>query len=145
MRDQTFLQIVVFGLLVWFTIGAVGLFRTARKWWKGHKTREEILRGVVPVDYQLVIEEAGRVNRILSDGPLDEQQSDGFIIQDSALQNMRQKVGRIRDDGFVVGYTKRGQLSNNPYPTGSGESKQWVRGYCMGRNITDPKPYMDKA
>ena len=145
MNDQILLMVVVFGLLVWFGCGAA---EWAWNWWRAHKTRGEILDGTVSVDYQLVVDEANRVNKVYAEGSLAEQMDEDFSVRESALTRIRENVARIREAGFVIATqattTDRG-LASNPFKRGTGESKQWVRGFCMGRNILDPKPYMDKA
>jgi hypothetical protein len=142
--------VVVLGA-VWFI---TELAEVLLNWRKRRQVRRQIKAGVVPVDYEMVATQAKAMN-----DDVEEKAARGQIVdtptfrQNAAdLHRVRSKVAGIRDKGYVAGSSDKEHkvaveigLGNNPWPKGSGEAKQWVRGYCMGACITDPKQYMYDA
>ena len=124
-------------LAVMVYIGVLGL--RLYKYWCLRRARKDIAAGRVPVDYSQV-------------AIIVREENDSHLGYDVGLYAIRYQVARIRAAGFEVGQQFRGVKTRpefvaavNPHPEGSGEAKQWVRGYCQSANIFDPKPYMDAA
>ncbi|MEE9366025.1 MAG: hypothetical protein V3W44_04985 [Dehalococcoidales bacterium] len=123
----------------WFVATAL----EARRKRELHRQIEE---GEVPVDYSAAIKEVAtdQNNAILGVGFEHESRA-------KDLYGLRMKVAHIRANGydraaddvrnnidFVFG------IGNNPHPQGSGEAKQWARGYCQLTG-TQPKEWMQRA
>jgi hypothetical protein len=140
-----------FGL--WFAFGFISSSIKAYKFLKRRRedrqTDATIAAGKVPVDYDLV---ARRV-RDLND--LDACQ-DAIVPETRArlgqMKRMRETVSIIRLRGYDRALDDRVNsidvdlgLKNNPHEKGSGEAKQWARGYLMGANVRDIKRYIAAA
>ncbi len=110
------------------------------------KLHQQIKEGEVPLDYSKKIKQVATAQNdaILGTGTENETR-----YRD--LTNLRMKVAYIRADGydraaedafnniaFDIG------IGNNPHPNGSGEAKQWARGYCQLTG-TQPKEWMQRA
>lgn len=127
--------------------------------WKRHKKRDlwkHIRENRVPVDYDRVAEavrEANDPGNIVKEakshagvGPPTQRQN----LSD--LKRLRSNVARIRVNGYDRAVSDRENkvefawgVTRTPYPKGTGEAKQWVRGYCIGANVRDIKRYYDAA
>jgi hypothetical protein len=146
------LIIVWMGICLWMLVGFAG---QAWEWYKHHKALEDIMDGRVPVDYGQMEIAQKNVNDCYTDGDLKSQQDEGFLATETAIIRVRESVAKIRYAGYLIGeqaaHEDDGEMlfinvkKCNPFTVGTGESKQWTRGYCMGGNIADPKYYMDKA
>jgi len=109
-------------------------------------------RGEVPADYSIVKTEQEMRNKVDEVGSFAERQSDDHKLRRSSVDSVRQRVAGIRVAGYDAGKLdhKNGMSFEfgvicAPYKKGSGEAKQWVRGYCMGRNVRDIKQYYKEA
>jgi len=149
MKDETLLTIMVLALMVWALLWIAEKIYTG--WWKPRSEwRQVINEGKVPADYSAVGRVAKALNeRVISASVLDSKELEG---NQASLDLLRTRVARIRVAGYdratsdsSIGVRFRIGVARSPHPTGSGEAKQWVRGYCMGANVPDPRPYMDAA
>ncbi len=141
--------ILLRGVLVMGTIWAlIWVAEILWRWHKDRKTAQQIIDGVVPQDYSEISRVAQEMNA------RDDVTQDGMAFRHNANQllRIRNTVALIRVDGYDRAMHDRETriafqigVKNNPHPRHSGEAKQWVRGYCQGCNVANPKPYMDKA
>ncbi len=147
MKDTIMFGVIIFGLIVWVGVYA---YEIGYEWWRKRTINRQIASGVVPVDYSAVIREAAtdRNNEVLAWGaPIDPKRAK----KNADLLSLRTRVAIIRSDGFVAAQAARlkGEMfaqaiSENPYPKGSGEAKQWARGFCQDRGHP-PKSWMERA
>lgn len=138
------------GLIVWIASYVYQIL------YERHRKRvidQQIRDNVVPVDYSAVIREVAtdRNNEVLHQGILSPEQEEKAVN----LERLRWHVAAIR----VLGYDaakraeERGELfafaieTNNPYEKGSGEAKQWARGFCQGfgKGGHPPAGWMERA
>lgn len=133
---------------------AQGLYRIYQ-WLKHSKTSalvtvlEESDGGLIPRNYSRKMKAALEEVNALASTPSTVEQAESARYKFERLKAIRVTVARIMDQGFAAGMRDRDNAvfneKANPYPRGSGAAQQWVRGYCMGQNVTDPKPYMEAA
>ncbi len=143
----TVMDFMMFGLLAIGLVGFAGWFIAVLL--EARRKRElyrKIRYGEVPVDYSAAIREVAtdQNNAILKTGFDDEG-----LSQD--LYSIRTKVAYIRANGYdqakddvINGISMVFGIADCPHPKGSGEAKQWVRGYCQATG-TQPKEWMDRA
>lgn len=150
MNDSILIPLVVGLLAIWFL---TGLAEKGYKWWKGRAKRaalKSIEKYEVPTDYNQV----GLIQEDVNKRQLDATEA-GQVVSATALEGkisqVRQKVSRIRYGGYVFGEEAKLNrvdfdigVEQHKYEKGSGEAKQWVRGYCMAFGV-QPKKWMDKA
>ena len=127
--------------------GAVGLV-IYNIWleYRRRKLTQQIRDNIVPVDYDQVAKRAREMNDQIELGNPD------FRKNTNDLRRLRENVAIIRLDGFdrAVSDAFKGLkftlgVSATPHPKGSGEAKQWVRGYCQGANVSDIERYYRAA
>lgn len=114
--------------------------------YKRQKLTDQIRKGEVPVDYSQVAKRSQEMNNQIELG------NPNFRKNINDLTHLRVKVGHIRLRGYDRAVADRDKglkftagVKATPYPKGSGEAKQWVRGYCQGANVRDVKRYYDSA
>jgi hypothetical protein len=152
--------IVVSLLAVW---AAVGLYDYGRKfalWYRARKAKRtaqrEIDSGSVPVDYDQVAElvrDANNAEDASSPDFAGIVPSPEIRKRLNTLNSMRHRVAVLRGQGFDKGSDHKANgmtdvelgLQSNPHDKGTGEAKQWARGYLMAQSIRDIKPWIDKA
>jgi len=151
LNDNIFLSIVMIGLGLWASVYVVEYALKGWRWFKQRMDIEELIdTGDVPADYGVIEREQERLNKI-DEGNLDPTHEATREIR-VAVHAARQKVAHVRFAGFKIGEQDqhagtsfaRGVISG-PFKKGSGEAKQWVRGYCMARNVLDIKQYYRDA
>ncbi len=122
------------------------------KWFKHRQAMKKVDAGEIPADYENVGEEQKRLNAVDSGGVFKKHMGLKHRHRSMVISSIREQVAQVRYAGYLVG--EKDQLSGmlmgsvvtgNPHVTGSGAAKQWARGYCMARNVTDIKQYMDTA
>lgn len=108
---------------------------------------QQIMDGVVPVDYSNVVREFATQQNVEACGFTTAAQEHRI----NRLQALRMKVAHIRVEGFDAARQARvGKvlfetgISANPYEKGSGEAKQWARGFCQ-EACHPPKAWMERA
>ena len=108
-----------------------------------------INEGTVPRDYSRKMKAAMEEVNSIQQFATDFRDSERAIGRLEALKALRTTVAHIRQDGYVRGEAHRHKGIFNPgscpHRKGSGTAQQWVRGYCQGANVLDPKPYIDEA
>lgn len=141
--DTIMYTIIGFGVAMWIAWVIIGTILEARR---KRELYRQIEVGEVPVDYSAAIKEVATEQgaSILLTGFENEGRSVDLL-------NLRTKVAYIRADGYdrAVEDADRGEcfgcgIENNPHPQGSGEAKQWARGYCQ-LSGTHPKEWMERA
>lgn len=144
MEDRIMFGIVIFGFVVWVAVYAYEIWFE----WKRKKVlTQQIAAGIVPVDYSSMVREfATKQNNEAMGFPTSEQET-----MFGALRALREKVGLIRAQGFDAARAAREKgeffaqaISENPYEKGSGEAKQWARGFCQDGGHP-PKAWMERA
>jgi len=151
MNDQLMLSTVVFFVAIWLMFGFWAIYVWVRDWLRHENAITKMVdKGEVPADYSHVEIEQKILNKRDEVGEIDIDYEDD--VRRNALDGVRLKVAHIRDAGFVIGQQDQRDdipfkdgVRATPFKQGSGEAKQWVRGYCMGRNVIDIKPYYDAA
>jgi len=147
MRDLTMWNLIMAGAVGLIMAGAVGyIVYTLWLEYKRRKLSDQIRKGEVPVDYSQVAKRSQELNNQVELG------NPTFRQNVNDLTHLRERVGLIRLSGYDRAISDRNKglkfsvgVAATPYPKGSGEAKQWVRGYCQGRNVRPPGPYMRKA
>ena len=124
----------------------------AYRWFKHRKAMAKVDAGEIPVDYAAVGKEQRRLNQVDESGPMSKRLGVAHEARLSTIESIRELVAEVRYAGYLRGEEDQWHkvafaagVRSNPHVTGSGAAQQWVRGYCMGRNVLDPKPYMDVA
>ena len=127
---------------------------------KHRRINKQIAAGIVPVDYKevaRVVQELNSSESVKREAlELEGLNPPKIRKRLGDLKRIRTRVAYIRDAGYCVGERQRHQkdpievgLRENPFEKGTGESKQWVRGYCMGfsspGNIVHPGEWMKRA
>ena len=149
MNDSLLIVVLVLGG-AWLAIGLWDWAGVLYRWYKRRQATKGILAGKVPAGYGVIKTEQERLNKIDEAGGLAQSPKDRRIA--SCLRGIRERVSHIRYAGYVAG--ENDQFAGLPFDTGvkgtphkkgSGEAKQWVRGYCMARNVTDIKQYYRAA
>ena len=133
--------------------GPDGLWAKIRDYIRHERAVDKMVdKGEVPADYNVVKVEQEMLNKVDEKRSFKERISEDTEIRHGAIERVRLKVAHIREAGFVVGQRHQAEevpfeegVKGTPFKQGSGEAKQWVRGYCMGRNVIDIKPYYDAA
>ncbi len=135
----------------WLALGIIGWGTRVYQWLKHKRAVQEIIdTGRVPADYGIVEREQRRLNRIdeAATDPLHKDTAD----QRRAIADVRTAVAHIRFAGYTIGeQDQRAEVAfetgvrSAPFKRGTGEAKQWVRGYCMGRGVLDIKQYFNEA
>ncbi len=147
MKDTIMFGVITSGMVVWAGVYAYEIWY---RWWRKRIITKQIADGIVPVDYSAAIREAAtdRNNEVLAGGSLTDPVRDQRTAE---LLSMRTRVGLIRAEGFDAAREARGNkrsfamaISDNPYPRGSGEAKQWARGFCQDGGHP-PKEWMERA
>lgn len=110
------------------------------------KLNQQIRDCVVPVDYNSIAEVARQQNESVlhpTQGPQDVSFGD--------LLALRTRVAYIRVEGYDTAKDEKAKgtlfidaIEQNPYTKGSGEAKQWARGFCQAHG-TQPKGWMELA
>ena len=141
MTDDTVIKVLITCLLAYV---AVVVFQGVLKvvtWVKTYRARKAVQRGEIPPNYSAGIKSAQ-----------EEANSRPDDSGHSALVSIREKVGLIRLEGYLRGETDEADsfpfkygVAATPYKKGSGEAKQWTRGYCQARNVMAIKKYIDRA
>lgn len=146
--DKTFLASVAVMLAIW---GLVGLTGWLIKIYKKRVLWQNIEDNVVPVDYDQV---ADAVREMNSPDMILREAMDRPQVRHNLgnLQRLRTHVSIIRSDGYDRAVSDQltrigfeAGVTSGPFKKGTGEAKQWVRGYCMGANVTDIKRYYRAA
>ncbi len=143
MNDKLLFIIVSAGLVIW---AAIMLGELVLKWYRMQRDVKGLFKGDIPVQYEKALKTAQeRVNS-------SNQTSDHDAAMYAKLQDVRESVAHVRYAGYLAGERDhvldrsfRLGVRMNPHRPKTGASRQWVRGYCMARNVLDPKPYMDQA
>ena len=141
MDDQLLFIIVAAGLTAWCF---VWLIEKVFNWYRKRRDVKTLFAGDIPVKYEETVKTA---QQLVNDGKLSDD-----VEMFTKLQDVRESVAHIRYQGYLAG-ERDGALGRpfetgvriNPHKPHTGASRQWVRGYCMGRNVIDIKPYMDQA
>jgi hypothetical protein len=149
MNDRTLFIVVGIGLAAYVLTVLIENGLKAYHWIKHQRAMEQVDDFIVPEDYNAVSVEAARLNCLIEQGSLTSPKN---IRREQAIIRIREKVARIRMAGYVRGEAEQANgvpfsvgVAANPHKPGSGTAKQWVRGYCQARNVTNPKPYVDAA
>ena len=141
--DTIMFGLIAAGVLGWIGLAIAGYVNEKRR---KRELYRQIEYGEVPVDYSAAIKEVATEQgaSILLTGFENESRSKDLL-------DLRTKVARIRADGYdcakedeVQGGTFRQGIEDNPWPNGSGEAKQWARGYCQAYGAP-PKEWMRRA
>jgi len=150
MGDRTMFMVIGVCLSAYIAVVLVQAGYKIYDWLKHRKAREQIHDFVIPPDYSEVEYQQKRINKIDESGSIAKR-----TAEDSnrvAVQRIRMHTARIREAGFIAAGLdqRRGVkfddgVKGSPYPKGSGEAKQWVRGYCMGYNVMDIAKYYEEA
>ena len=147
MNDSIVIPVVTFLFGVWGSLWVLGVvLELLRK----RRLRKDIREGTIPVDSDQISEAVQEMN---AEDSFDKDLPPPHLRHNlSNLKRIRSDVATIRLDGYSRGVIDYGLkisfdvgVRANPHPPGTGAAKQWVRGYCMGTNVINPKPYMDKA
>lgn len=116
--------------------------------WRLRKAANQVIRGEIPVNYNLVDDLQRQINDDDEGGKnlMADDREEGSLT--NGLRIVRFSVAQIRVIGFdqaLLDYdlliAPDDGVKKNPYDAGSGQAKQWVRGYCMGAGIP-PKELM---
>lgn len=153
MSDQLLLQVIGFCIGAYILVLLIQLGIKIRDYIRHERAVDKMVdKGEVPADYNVVKVEQEMLNKVDEKGSFKERISEDTEIRHGAIERVRLKVAHIREAGFVVGQRHQAEevpfeegVKGTPFKQGSGEAKQWVRGYCMGRNVIDIKPYYDAA
>lgn len=151
MNEKTLLIVIMVIAGFWLTLGAIDWGLRLYRWHQHKKAVQEIIdTGRVPADYGVVKREQNRLNRIdeAATDPLHKDTAD----QRRAIADVRIAVAHIRFAGYVIGEQDHAAkiafeigVTQTPFKRGTGEAKQWVRGYCQGRNVLDIQQYYNEA
>ena len=143
----TTMDLIMFGMLAIGGVGFLGwIIATILERRRKRELYRKIEYGEVPVDYSAAIREVATEQgaSILLTGFENEGRSKDLL-------SLRTKVARIRAEGYAAAVVhERGGIElwvgirYSPYPIGSGEAKQWARGYCQASG-TPPKEWMEQA
>jgi len=142
MKDTILFGVIIFGIVMWVATYVGGI------WWEWRRKKilyQTIRDGIVPADYSAAVRE---VATEVNDAALGGAPEDGM---ERYLMALRNKVALIRLSGFDVAREARlkGELfaqaiDTNPHEKGSGEAKQWARGFCQDGGHP-PKGWMERA
>lgn len=143
-EDRIMFGVVIFGFVVWV---GVYVYELWAEWKRKKILTQQIAAGVVPVEYSSMVREfATKQNNEAMGFPTSEQE-----VMFAALRTLREKVSLIRAQGFDAAREARDNkrsfamaIADNPYPKGSGEARQWARGFCQDGGHP-PKAWMDRA
>lgn len=133
------------GVIVWV---ASYVYEIWYKWNQKRVIDQQIKDGVVPLNYTAVVRATAteRNNEVLG-GILTPEQEQKAVN----LDRLRWKVSEIRVQGFDAARKAKdkgelfGQaIAMNPYEKGSGEAKQWARGFCQ-QGGHPPAGWMERA
>lgn len=150
MSDKYMFYVIGSGLAAYLIVVLIQGVTIARGWLKRRSAVREIDQGVIPADYDQVKAEQERINAVDSGGEL--VLNEKHAARSRNLNQVRLQTAHVRYAGYLRGEEDQHRevpfsdgLMANPNPRGSGAAKQWVRGYCMARNVTDIKQYYDAA
>lgn len=151
MNDSIFHTIIAAGLGLWiallvFQLIVIG-YRRLKQWLAVRKLVQD---GRIPADYGVVEREQKRLNDIDISGT--DVLREKYPAERAAISCVRETCATVRYEGYLRGQDDHQEkvafaigVRNTPFMKGSGASKQWVRGYCMGRNVLDIKQYYNAA
>lgn len=153
MNDKTLFLGIGVGLAVYALVLLAQLGCKIRDYIRHERAVDRMIdKSEVPADYNVVKVEQEMLNKVDEKGSFKERISEDTEIRHGAIERVRLKVAHIREAGFVVGQRHQAEkvpfeegVKGTPFKQGSGEAKQWVRGYCMARNVIDIKEYYDEA
>ena len=153
MSDRVMFIVVGIALAAYALVLLVQLGLKIRDWWRHHSAVNAMIdTGRVPADYGVVRREQERLNKIDIDGSLMDRTLPDVELTRTVVASVRETASHIRFSGYRIGEQDQDTglnfelgVQSNPFPTGSGEAKQWVRGYCMARNVLDIKQYYNAA
>jgi len=144
--------IVFYGLIASITIGWVSsyVYGVLYERYRKRVLDQQVEAGIVPLDYSNAVRElaTARNNEVLHQGGLPDSHQERQAVN---LDRLRWRVSEIRVQGFdaarvarVKGEMFAQAIAENPYAKGSGEAKQWARGFCQDGGHP-PKGWMERA
>lgn len=159
MGDHTLFLVVCAGLAACVLLVLYQAAFTINGWLKKRKDAKDaaafeanIDSGEIPRNYSVLVKAVmATVNaaQVAATEANDLQAADIAAYRFKRIRGLRSVVARVRLHGYDCGYEDKQlglfQPESSPHPRGSGASQQWVRGYCQGQNIINPKSYIDAA
>ena len=159
MDDGTLFLVIGVALAAYIAVVIAQAVAGIFVWWRNRSAEqavesfeENINDGTIPRDYSKQMKaamEAVNARQVAATESEDLIESESAIARFERLKSLRTTVAEVRYNGYVRGEAHRHKGIFNtagcPHPTGSGAAQQWVRGYCQGANVLDPKPYIDEA
>lgn len=142
MSDKTLFMVVGAGIAAYLVVCMMQFSLWLYRKWRVSRGKKMLKAGKIPTNYSEAVAAAQTEDNA-------DPRSKGT---NPTLLRVRKQVGLIRFRGFLRGEVDRDNnvsfkhgVNACPHKRGSGEAKQWVRGYCQARNVMDPKKYMDRA